>query len=239
MTHWIEHWQRPRHVMAIQTTNTLAQNQWFDIHPNQSKPELINLLVEGFNLPHVPQFLQQVHGNQIIEYSKQAESQLSYQADACFTRSKDVICAVMTADCLPVLLTDNAGSFVAAVHCGWRSLDANILKETLNKINSEHQILAWFGPCIQPMQYEVDESFVKNYLKQHPNSHPAFTAINTGKSFSDLHAMASIQLNALGVKRIEAANQCTFLQPNYYSWRQNNTNKRMASMLWLTGKQAP
>ena len=238
MTHWIEQWHRPAHVMAIQTTNSIAQHPSFDVHPKLSKPELIKQLAAEFDLPHAPKFLQQVHGNQVVEYTQQPDSQMTRPADACFTRSKNVICAVMTADCLPVLLTDIAGSFVAAVHCGWRSLYASILRETLKSINSEDQIFAWFGPCIQAKQYQVDESFVINYLKQHPNSHSAFTTIKAGKSFADLYAMASIQLNALGVKRIEAANQCTFLDPNYYSWRQNNSPKRMASMVWLEPQQS-
>ena len=237
MTHWIEHWQRPAHVKAIQTTNSLAQHQAFDIHPNHSKANLINQLVTDFSLPHVPIFLQQIHGNQITEYRQQPESQLAIQADACFTRCQNVICAVLSADCLPVLLTDSAGSFVAAVHCGWRSLFADILRETLIKVNSEHQIMAWLGPCIQQAQYQVDDSLVNNYLAKHPNSHPAFSQIRAGKSFANLYSLARIQLNGLGVKHIETANQCTFLNPNYYSWRQNNTTKRMASMLWLSAKQ--
>jgi YfiH family protein len=237
MTHLIEHWYQPDHVKAIQTTNKLNQHQNFDIHPNHADAKLINQLIDSFNLPHQPHFMRQVHHNRVIEYINQPESQLSVQADACFTRQPSVICAVMTADCLPVLLTDSAGSFVAAVHCGWRSLYANILSETINKINSEHPITAWLGPCIQQPQYQVDEAFVINYLKQQPNSQQAFTPVKQGKSLASLNAMAQIQLHELGVKHIQTANQCTFLRPDYYSWRQNKTAKRMATMLWMTAKQ--
>jgi YfiH family protein len=236
MTHLIEFWHEPNHVKAVQTTNSLSHHQAFDVHPNQSNPDLIDLLVESFDLPHVPCFLQQVHGNQIIEYTQQPKRQLIHQADACFTRSSHVVCAVLTADCLPVLLTDSVGSFVAAVHCGWRSLFANILTETLKKVNSQHQVLAWLGPHIQQPQYEVDEHFVVNFLKQHPQSHQAFTPIKSGRSQASLSVMARIQLLEMGVTQIETADQCTFLDPNHYSWRQNNTANRMASMLWMTTK---
>ena len=236
MTHLIEHWHKPAHVKAVQTTNSLSHHQAFDMHPKQSDPSLINLLVEDFALPHAPFFLQQVHGNQIIEYTQQPQHQLTHQADACFTRCSDVVCAVLTADCLPVLLTDSVGSFVAAVHCGWRSLFADILTETIKRINSQHPVLAWLGPHIQQPQYEVDEHFVVNFLKKHPQSHQAFTPIKSGKSQASLSVMARIQLQELGVTQVETTNQCTLLDPNQYSWRENNTTHRMASMLWITTK---
>ena len=233
MTHLIKCCQYPVQVKAIQTTNSLAEHKPFDIHPKQSKPELINQLVRDFNLPHQPIFLQQVHENQVIEYTEKPVAQLQHQADACFTRHTGIVCAVMTADCLPVLLTDTAGTFVAAVHCGWRSLYAEILTKTLQSIKSPHSILAWFGPYIHQPQYEVDKAFVEQYLKKQPDSKQAFTAIKAGKSFANLSVMAQIQLNASGVNRIQHHNQCTFLNTNYYSWRENNTIQRMASMIWL------
>ncbi len=240
MTHLIEHWQRPGHVMAVQTTNTLMQHVDFDVHPRQAKPAAIQQLVTAFKLPHAPQFLQQVHGHQVVEYTEPPKNQLQHQADACFTRAKNVICAVMTADCLPVLLTDTAGSFVAAIHCGWRSLYSNVLCEALNKINSSQQVLAWFGPCIQPAQYEVDADFVHHYLTKHPNSQAAFSVLIDGKSQASLYSLAEIQLRALGIANIQHANQCTFAQPAYYSWRQNSTKQRMASLVWLdTTAQSP
>lgn len=233
MTHIINQWQRPEHVKAIQSSKHFQHISHFDIHPNNSEPLIIQQLAKKFNLPHEPMFLKQVHGCEVIEYLHQPKVQLKLQADACFTQVPGILCAVMTADCLPVLLTDRAGSFVAAVHCGWRSLYANILSKTLKRINSDNQILAWFGPCIQQMKYEVDESFVNYYLAQHPNSKTAFTTITAGKSYASIYNMARIQLNQLGVTHIESADQCTYLSPEYYSWRKNNTTNRMATMIWM------
>ncbi len=233
MTYWIKNWPQPAHIRAIQTSRYLAQHDLFDLHPKQSDPKLIDQFITDFNLPHEPMFLKQVHGQQIVEYNQIPKKQLILEADACFTRKPQIICTVMTADCLPVLLTDTAGSFVAAVHCGWRSLYANILQKTLNRIKSEHPVLAWFGPCIQQLQYEVDDDFVAHYIKKHPNTQSAFTPIITGKSFADLHALAQIQLAASGVSQITSSNLCTYALKDYYSWRQSSTCKRVASLIWL------
>ncbi|MGJ8663107.1 MAG: polyphenol oxidase family protein, partial [Marinicella sp.] len=150
-----------------------------------------------------------------------------------------VICSVMTADCLPILLTDQMGSFVAAVHCGWRGLYANIIAETVNAINSHNEIIAWLGPCIQAAQYEVDEEFKNHYLKQHPNVGHAFSPLIKGKCQADLYQLASIQLHKLDIKNLTQSNQCTFLNADYYSWRENQTAARMASMAWLTTDSIP
>ncbi|MEZ5470578.1 MAG: peptidoglycan editing factor PgeF [Marinicella sp.] len=228
----IETWQKPSCVHALQTTCFL-DNESFDIHPQYANPNQLNSLCRQFSLPHAPIFLQQVHQATVIEYKQIPSIDFQFKADACFTRQPGIVCAVMTADCLPVLLTDSAGSFVAAVHCGWRSLFHNILPETLELINPNHDVFVWLGPCIQQPQYEVDESFVNNYLKHHPDAHTAFTPIVAGKSQASLYQMATIQLRKLGIKNISQSNECTFLDDRYYSWRANETHQRMASMLWL------
>ena len=234
MTFLINNWFQPKHVVGLQSTKNLLNLHQFDIHPNHSKSAAIQQLVNHYHLPHEPQFLHQVHDNHVVEYKTTPKNQLTIQADACFTRSPNVICAVMTADCLPVLITDTAGSFVATVHCGWRSLYADILAKTIQAIQPQHDIVAWFGPCIQASQYEVDQSFVVNYLDQHPDATSAFKPIVKSKSHANLHRMAQIQLQKLGITQIAMSKECTYLDDRYYSWRQNKTTKRMASMAWIT-----
>jgi hypothetical protein len=141
----------------------------------------------------------------------------------------------MTADCLPILLTDTVGSFVAAIHCGWRSLYANILPKTIEAIRPKHDVLAWFGPCIQADQYEVDEQFVTHYLNKHPDAVDAFAAIKNSKSQASLYRMAQVQLQGLGIDNIAFINECTYLDEKYHSWRQNQATKRMATMAWISG----
>ncbi len=233
MTHLIEQWHRPANVFALQTTQSLDSFNHFSVHPSDANPDLMKLLVDNFQLPHEPMFLHQVHENNIVEYHSRPGKQMQIQADACFTRQPDVICAIMTADCLPVLLTDAKGSFIAAIHCGWRSLYANILEETMSTINPSAEVLAWFGPCIQQAQYEVGEDFVEHYVKKHPESKPAFTLNAGGKSLADLTLLATSQLQQAGVCQIEKDPRCTFLDPDFHSWRQDQTTMRMATMAWL------
>ncbi len=239
MTHLIEQWQCPENVVAVQTSQSLISEQNFSVHPSHASPSQILALTESFGLPHQPSFLHQVHGNEIAEYHQPPIGQMHTKADACFTRKTDVICAVMTADCLPVLMTDIKGTFIAAVHCGWRSLFANILQDTLTAIKPDHQVLAWFGPCIQPAQYEVGDEFVEHYLAKHPDSHTAFITTSSGKIHADLSAMATQQLSQAGVTNIEQDGHCTYLSTAYHSWRQNQTAKRMATMAWLKQDNSP
>ncbi len=234
MTDLIDNWPASQErILSLQTSRKLAQETAFCVHPDHNHLNHLTQLVQNFHLPHPPRFLNQVHGNEIIEYQQQPQADFQYEADACFTKVKGVICAVMTADCLPVLLTDIDGTFVAAVHCGWRSLYADILTLTLAKINPQHEVLAWFGPCIQQAQYEVSMDFVTNYLAKHPDCKAAFTPMKNGKSKADLCHMAAQQLQNNNVTQISKYDKCTYLSHNYYSWRQDQTPHRMGSMIWL------
>lgn len=237
MTHLIKHWQQPSCVVALQATNKLGSQELFNIHPKEATPSSIQELVDRFQLPHAPHFLNQVHGNDVVEYKSKNQllmsKQMSQSADACFTRLPNIICAVLTADCLPILLTDKKGTFVAAIHCGWRSLYANIIAVTVSAIKPKYEVIAWLGPCIQAAQYEVDEAFAHHYLKQHPNAQGAFTTVINGKCQADLYQLANTQLKDLGINHITYSNQCTYLNAEYYSWRENKTTSRMATMAWL------
>lgn len=234
MTHLITQWQRPESVLALQTTRYLDDDQQLDMHPAHSNQSQLDYMCRKFNLPHTPALLSQVHGNHIIEYATQPnDEQLSVQADACFTRKPGIICAIMTADCLPILLTDVKGSFVAAIHCGWRSLFSNIIQTSCDAIQPAHEMIAWLGPCIQQAQYEVSEEFVSHYLTQHPNSEHAFTTIKHNKSHANLYHMATVQLQQMGINNIQTDQRCTLLDDDFYSWRQNQTKQRMASMAWI------
>lgn len=237
MTHLIEYWQKPESVCAVQTSNQLSGgsdvNDCFDVHPHHSKPDMMAKLTKQFNSPHPLKFLKQVHKSSVHEFHQPPIKDFSIEADACFTRKPGIVCAVMTADCLPVLLTDVKGSFVAAVHCGWRSLFDDILTKTIEAINPSSQVLAWFGPCIQQSQYEVDEPFVENYLKKHPDCKTAFTNIVNGKSHASLYQLAGRQLQQTVDGQITYNQECTFLNQSYYSWRENKTTNRMASMIWI------
>lgn len=233
MTHQIQNWCQHAAVKALQTNKHLTHAiSGFNIHPNQQQTTQLKQLQQLFNLPHQVYFLKQTHGAESIELTQPLSDNFQYQADACYSREKGVICAIMTADCLPVLLTNNTASFVAAVHCGWRSLYQNILIKTLQKINSKQKVKAWFGPSICQNHYEVDSDFVTHYLAKHPYAFSAFSTIKKGKSQCDLRRLASLQLQQLGVHDITMSDHCTFADNDYYSWRENKTAARQASLIW-------
>lgn len=192
-------------------------------------------LKSSYDLPHNPVFLDQVHSNQVEEYKKVPQTHGLIKADACFTKETNLICAVLTADCLPVLITDSNSSIVAAIHCGWRGLYANILKATLAKMNvSNESLLCWLGPCISYKPYRVDEKFREKFVTKDPQLAHCFYRNKKGGWHADLKKIALTQLQQLGVKNITQSPYCTFDNKNlFYSYRREGETGRMASMIWL------
>jgi YfiH family protein len=187
-------------------------------------------------LPHEAIFLQQVHGNKVVEYKQQPKTQGEYKADACFSSQKGVVCAVLSADCLPVLITDKASSIVAAVHCGWRGLHANILGETIKQLGVHPQdLLCWLGPCISYKPYKVDSEFRERFVKVDSELSHCFYQSQKGHWHADLKKIAVTQLQQLGVESIVQSPYCTFENKSlFYSYRRDKETGRMASLIWLT-----
>ncbi len=198
---------------------------------------LINLesLYHSQNLPHKPVFLQQIHGNKVVEYTDSPKTQGEIQADACFTKHKQVICTVLTADCLPVLLADKKATVVAAVHCGWKGLYSEILKNTINNMAIDPQELqCWLGPCISYKPYRVDVEFRQKFVNKDKQYAHSFYQNKKGGWHADLKKIAVYQLESLGVKEIAQSPYCTHDNKNlFYSYRRDGETGRMASMIWL------
>ncbi|MBU2885200.1 peptidoglycan editing factor PgeF [Gilvimarinus agarilyticus] len=197
-------------------------------------------LVEDKLIPRAPQWLEQVHGDKVVEASADGWVQT---ADACFTRQRELPCAVLTADCLPILLCNTAGTQVAAVHAGWRSLAAGIVRKTLATFSDDTpELMAWLGPAIGPAQFEVGvdvlEAFFASAIDdQHADMIAgAFTAGQKPMRFmADLYALARAELNGAGVDRIFGGDFCTYEQGDrFYSFRRDGKGSgRMASIIWL------
>lgn len=226
-------------VRVLQTSQILETDSktitGFDVHPDHADPELMVQLQNQFQLPHPLIVQKQVHQNRAIEYSQKPTNHFKHRVDACYTRQSGHICAVMTADCLPVLMADKNGHWVAALHCGWRSLFQNIIPMTFQKIGANPKFTqVYLGPCIQQDAYQVDEDFVNGFTKKHPDCEAAFTTISAGKSHANLQQIARIQLEKLGIVDIMASTDCTHDMTNkYHSWRRDQSTKRMASLVWL------
>jgi len=210
----------------------------------ENRRHLVKLLPSNTEI----QWLDQVHGNEVVQVSMVSPQPLI--ADAAITCQKNICLAIMTADCLPILLTDKRGQEVAAIHGGWRPLAANIITQTLTKMQSQpDDILAWLGPCIGNTAFEVGTEVRAQFVNQHRLFAPAFTPSkpaehlstkhlgNKGlgdKYLADLHAIAKIQLQLLGVKHISSLPECTFTQTDkYYSYRKHAVTGRMASLICL------
>ncbi|MGL1958782.1 MAG: peptidoglycan editing factor PgeF, partial [Colwellia sp.] len=177
------------------------------------------------------QWLEQVHGNVVATIDEVSDQPLV--ADAIITRQKNIVLAVMTADCLPILLTNEKGDEIAAIHGGWRPLANNIIANSVNKMNSDNShIYAWLGPCIGPKVFEVGHD-VKTVFKTKSNDFSAaFTQQANGKYLADLQMIAQLQLQQLGVKRISKLPECTYTNnEKYYSYRKQQVTGRMATLI--------
>lgn len=187
-------------------------------------------------LPSEPIWLEQVHGIRVI----QAEYANCYpKADACVAHVAQAVCVVMTADCLPILLCDQAGTVVAAAHAGWRGLAAGVIEATVDSMNvAPDNLIAWLGPAIGAQAFEVGAE-VRNAFTQHnPNAATAFTPIASRltphKYLADIYALARQRLTTLGVGQIYGGEFCTFNDAQrFFSYRRDGQTGRMASMIWM------
>jgi YfiH family protein len=177
------------------------------------------------------QWLEQVHGDHVVEVS--AVSTPAIIADASITRHKNIALAIMTADCLPILLSDVKGEEVAAIHGGWRPLAANIIKKTIEKMHSDPaNIVAWLGPCIGKEAFEVGVEVKDAFIQQDNIYSAAFIKYKNDKYLANLHKIAELQLHSLGVRVISNLNECTFQRTDkYYSYRKDHVTGRMASVI--------
>jgi len=187
-------------------------------------------------LPAEPLWLRQVHGTTVVEADAAEQDP---EADAAFARSRGQVCAVLTADCLPLLLCDAAGSTVAAVHAGWRGLCAGVIEQTLLAMQRPPQaLLAYLGPAIGPAVYEVGaevrQAFITADAAGAAESAAAFAPGRPGKFYADLYALARVRLARSGVTRVFGGGYCTYSErERFYSYRRDGATGRMASLVWL------
>jgi len=193
-------------------------------------------LRDDLQLPTEPVWLDQVHSNKVVVLDEEAGSQATVQADASISRTKGIVCSVLTADCLPVFFCNQTGTEVAVAHAGWRGLHAGILSNTLEAMNaSANEVLASLGPAIGPQAFEVGEEVYQAFMDKKPANKPAFTAATKGHYLCDIYQLAGIELQLAGVKQIAGGNACTYREDHrFYSYRRQNNTGRMASVIWLS-----
>lgn len=183
------------------------------------------------DLPAEPLWLRQVHGVRVIGAE---EWRPGVEADACFTRDAVRVCAVLTADCLPVLLCDAAGEAVAAVHAGWRGLLHGVIEATVARMEiPAGRLIAWIGPAIGPAAFEVGEEVRAAFLAREREARAHFAPSPRGRWLADLVALARLRLQACGVADIHGGQWCTASDPaRFYSYRREGVTGRMATLIW-------
>jgi len=191
-------------------------------------------LGQFLSLPAEPRWLEQVHGTRVIGCPSEAPA-VPPRADAAVSRESGVVLAVMTADCLPVLLAARDGTVVGVAHAGWRGLAAGVIEATLAAMRVEPtEAIAWLGPAIGPAHYEVG-SEVREAFTGSPGADAGFVpAARAGHWHCNLGALARARLVAAGVGSISGGDRDTFAEPGrFFSWRRDGETGRMASLIWL------
>jgi len=179
-----------------------------------------------------PVWLNQVHGTELIDAGLAAPSvSAPLTADGSWTQNTGVVCAVLTADCMPVLMSSKEGDRVAAVHAGWRGLADGILERAVKQFSQASDVRVWIGPCIGPQAFEVGME-VREALAG-PDS--AYTpSNNAGRLMANLPLLAQHRLAELGVTRFFNSAQCTYSDSKrYFSYRRDGQCGRMASLIWI------
>jgi len=241
----IPDWPAPPNVRTLQTTRlggfslapydslNLGEHTGDDALRVAANRQSLNLF-----LPTEPLWLNQVHG---IEVVNAAHASCLPQADAAYAKIPNTVCAVLTADCLPVLLCDDAGSVVGAAHAGWRGLAAGVIEATVSAMQAPPgQVMAWLGPAIGRQAFEVGDDVRTAFVAHDTNASAAFTPSPSssqgegGEYLADIYLLARQRLQALGITQIYGGGYCTCSErERFFSYRRDGNTGRMASMIWL------
>ena len=238
---FIPNWPVPSHIKSLQTLRAggksegkyksfnLAIHVNDDINSVNSNRELLDQF-----LPSSPHWLNQTHSIDVIELPSP-----TFNADASYTSDKNTVCAVQTADCLPLLVTNKKGTIVAAIHAGWRGLLNGVIENTIHKMNmSPNELLVWLGPAISQKHFEVGADVKNGFCEKDQEAEKAFRAISDQKWLADIYHLAKLRLKASGVTDIYGGSltddYCTYTnEANYFSYRRDSATGRMASLIWI------
>lgn len=190
------------------------------------------LLRQWADLPSEPNWLQQIHGCKVAECDAEVWRE---EADAATASRPGKVCAVMTADCLPLLICNRSGTRVAAVHAGWRGLAAGVIEAALARFTGhDDELLIWLGPAIGPSAFEVGNEVRDAFLSVDSEAEPAFKSSRPGHWMADLYFLARLRLSLPQVVFIGGGDYCTLSETEqFFSYRRDGTTGRMASLIWL------
>lgn len=232
-------WPAPSNVCAIQTTRiggvSSAPYDSLNVgdHVNDNPYHVAqNRQLLAPYVPTEPVWMNQVHGIHVLDAAK---SSCIESADAAFAKQSNVVCVTMTADCLPILLCDQQGTTVAAIHAGWRSLCDGVIEATVTAMDVDsNQLMAWLGPAIGPDAFEVGEEVRAQFVEKDAQAASAFQ-LQGERYLGDLYAIAKQRLTHVGVNQIHGGDLCTYSDASrFFSFRRDGVTGRMATLIWLT-----
>lgn len=237
--HWLEaDWPAPTNVHSVTTLRTggVSEDSFASLNPATHVGDNLasvyqnrKIIKSMLNLPSEPVWLNQTHSNRAVNAVATPSPQ---QADASYTDQSGVVCAVMTADCLPLLVCSNDGSEIAAIHAGWRGLLEGVIDNTLSTLNN-NDVLVWLGPAIGPECFEVGAEVRDSFVAKSPDNALAFKQKNDEKWLADIYQLARIILAKLGVNKVYGGNFCTVTEAaRFYSYRRDKDTGRMATLIW-------
>lgn len=240
-------WSSPGRVRAISTTRAggVSGRPWHSLnlgdhvednpeHVQENRRKLAGSV--GLDDDRIG-WLNQVHGTEVVELSTDNVRKVPC-ADASYTRHPGIACAILTADCLPVVLVDCDGEVVGAAHCGWRSLCGGVLENLVRAMGvAPEKLQAWFGPAIGPGSFEVGPEVRAAFLDHDAEAVCAFDTegARPGHFMADIYALAALRLTHLGVYSVTGGGLCTVQDSNrFFSYRRAGKTGRMATLIWLT-----
>ena len=234
-------WPGPARVRALTTTRSggFSRGPYAGLNLGDhvgDEPQSVQrnrlLLERELGLPAPPQWLEQVHGCDVLQVEQGTGG---CRADAAVAGETGRVCAVLTADCLPLLLCDRSGSRVAAVHAGWRGLLEGVIESAMDALAlPEADLLCWLGPAIGPAAFEVGPEVRAAFVERDPGSGSAFRPSPSDRWLADIYALARRRLAVRGVGWVGGGSHCTVSEPDrFFSYRRDGITGRMASLIWI------
>lgn len=237
---FVPDWPASAPVRALQTTRRggVSIAPWDSLNLGDHVGDdpacvLSNRAVLHRELPGEPAWLKQVHGTRVVDAAEACV--VPMEADSAYTREPGAVCVVMTADCLPVLFCNRAGTVVAAAHAGWRGLQSGVLESTIAAMGeAPSKLLAWLGPAIGPACFEVGDEVRAAFISGDAGAAEAFAPSAHGKWLADIYCLARRRLQAAGVTSIHGGGLCTVSDhERFFSYRRDGVTGRMASLIWI------
>jgi YfiH family protein len=240
-------WKVPAQVRALVTTRTggVSAGAHAALNLGLRCGDEVDAVLENRRLlrallPAEPLWLRQVHGRGVLVASSPQAGAAEHEADASVTALARTVCAVLIADCLPVLLADQRGQAVGVAHAGWRGLAGGVIEAAVAAFPcAATRLVAWLGPAIGPRAYEVGEEVRAAFVAHEPAAASAFMPTRPGHWLADLYALARQRLAACGVQKVSGGGFCTYSEPErFYSFRRDRVTGRMAALIWLDSESS-